>query len=110
MFFFFSGRRLHTRCSRDWSSDVCSSDIARARGTRLQGRVRGAARSRAHCGSRPRIRAPRKDREPGRGRGDREAAPREVRRDSDRKSVGEGKSGEIGGGGIFKEKNKKVLR
>src|SRR2546422_1959199 len=24
--FFFSSRRRHTRCSRDWSSDVCSSD------------------------------------------------------------------------------------
>src|SRR5205809_855803 len=23
---FFSSRRRHTRCSRDWSSDVCSSD------------------------------------------------------------------------------------
>src|SRR2546422_11229468 len=26
-FFFFSSRRRHTRCSRDWSSDVCSSDV-----------------------------------------------------------------------------------
>src|SRR5690606_17416008 len=25
--FFFSSRRLHTRFSRDWSSDVCSSDL-----------------------------------------------------------------------------------
>src|SRR5690606_39519094 len=31
-FFFFSSRRRHTRFSRDWSSDVCSSD--------LHGRVR----------------------------------------------------------------------
>src|SRR2546429_713248 len=30
MFFFFSSRRRHTRCSRDWSSDVCSSDLAGA--------------------------------------------------------------------------------
>src|SRR5690606_40224564 len=29
--FFFSSRRRHTRFSRDWSSDVCSSDLA-ARG------------------------------------------------------------------------------
>src|SRR5687768_18349486 len=29
--FFFSSRRRHTRCSRDWSSDVCSSDLSRAR-------------------------------------------------------------------------------
>src|SRR6266852_7786647 len=27
MFFFFSSRRRHTRCYRDWSSDVCSSDL-----------------------------------------------------------------------------------
>src|SRR6266511_3272326 len=26
-FFFFSRRRRHTRFSRDWSSDVCSSDL-----------------------------------------------------------------------------------
>src|SRR6266511_4750957 len=29
-FFFFSSRRRHTRFSRDWSSDVCSSDLAEA--------------------------------------------------------------------------------
>src|SRR3989442_3469560 len=28
--FFFSSRRRHTRCGRDWSSDVCSSDLGRA--------------------------------------------------------------------------------
>src|SRR5207245_1589483 len=27
MYFFFSSRRRHTRCYRDWSSDVCSSDL-----------------------------------------------------------------------------------
>src|SRR6266536_4984475 len=27
MFFFFSSRRRHTRSTRDWSSDVCSSDL-----------------------------------------------------------------------------------
>src|SRR5439155_4830760 len=26
-FFFFSSRRRHTRWPRDWSSDVCSSDL-----------------------------------------------------------------------------------
>src|SRR5699024_11835487 len=26
--FFFSSRRRHTRSKRDWSSDVCSSDLA----------------------------------------------------------------------------------
>src|SRR5690606_39854979 len=28
--FFFSSRRRHTRFSRDWSSDVCSSDLEMA--------------------------------------------------------------------------------
>src|SRR5581483_12081181 len=30
-FFFFSSRRRHTRYWRDWSSDVCSSDLHDAR-------------------------------------------------------------------------------
>src|SRR6266508_6420429 len=29
-FFFFSSRRRHTRWPRDWSSDVCSSDLAQS--------------------------------------------------------------------------------
>src|SRR5690606_9217560 len=33
--FFFSSRRRHTRFSRDWSSDVCSSDLARLAGNVL---------------------------------------------------------------------------
>src|SRR5207249_7383712 len=28
LFFFFSSRRRHTRSKRDWSSDVCSSDLS----------------------------------------------------------------------------------
>src|SRR6266498_2982718 len=31
MVFFFSSRRRHTRCGRDWSSDVCSSDLDEGR-------------------------------------------------------------------------------
>src|SRR5690349_23169931 len=34
-FFFFSSRRRHTRSLRDWSSDVCSSDLALLRSQRL---------------------------------------------------------------------------
>src|SRR5690606_41061397 len=34
-FFFFSSRRRHTRFSRDWSSDVCSSDLS-AEGYRVR--------------------------------------------------------------------------
>src|SRR5256712_5653797 len=29
LLFFFSSRRRHTRSDRDWSSDVCSSDLIR---------------------------------------------------------------------------------
>src|SRR5690606_16401493 len=29
--FFFSSRRRHTRFSRDWSSDVCSSDLLKSK-------------------------------------------------------------------------------
>src|SRR5690606_40374027 len=32
--FFFSSRRRHTRFSRDWSSDVCSSDLGGTRPAR----------------------------------------------------------------------------
>src|SRR2546427_5822850 len=35
MFFFFSSRRRHTRFDCDWSSDVCSSDLARMSGATL---------------------------------------------------------------------------
>src|SRR5438067_9025255 len=31
IFFFFSSRRRHTRSKRDWSSDVCSSDLGDGR-------------------------------------------------------------------------------
>src|SRR5215217_6068138 len=33
LFFFFSSRRRHTRYWRDWSSDVCSSDLHRLKVT-----------------------------------------------------------------------------
>src|SRR5258707_4826225 len=33
--FFFISRRRHTRYWRDWSSDVCSSDLVSFEGTRL---------------------------------------------------------------------------
>src|SRR5207253_5200035 len=41
-FFFFSSRRRHTRWPRDWSSDVCSSDMVETlprRGYRFVGPV-----------------------------------------------------------------------
>src|SRR5438046_7789998 len=36
-FFFFSSRRRHTRLVSDWSSDVCSSDLALSREKDLSG-------------------------------------------------------------------------
>src|SRR5436305_7994114 len=35
MMLFFSSRTRHTRCGRDWSSDVCSSDLLPADRLRL---------------------------------------------------------------------------
>src|SRR2546422_4429161 len=46
IFFFFSSRRRHTRCSRDWSSDVCSSDLYRIVGAGWDGTAVIAKRSR----------------------------------------------------------------
>src|SRR5947209_12427914 len=43
MTFFFSSRRRHTRYWRDWSSDVCSSDLDRHFG-RLRWRIRRTLR------------------------------------------------------------------
>src|SRR5690349_24965608 len=51
LFFFFSSRRRHTRSLRDWSSDVCSSDlysrasIGQDRGGRRDRRVPTIARA-----------------------------------------------------------------
>src|SRR5690606_41189180 len=51
--FFFSSRRRHTRFSRDWSSDVCSSDLARpwrGRPAHRDERASGRKRDRPPCG------------------------------------------------------------
>src|SRR5690606_40507569 len=49
LLFFFSSRRRHTRFSRDWSSDVCSSDLGRqglhqCRARRISGRMHQRSR------------------------------------------------------------------
>src|SRR5438874_7340434 len=41
--FFFSSRRRHTRSLRDWSSDVCSSDLLTTRISPLAGAALGLA-------------------------------------------------------------------
>src|SRR5690242_21040347 len=50
--FFFSSRRRHTRLTCDWSSDVCSSDLAgveRRRGAGLVGLLVALERSIGHA-------------------------------------------------------------
>src|SRR5207249_2394807 len=54
--FFFSSRRRHTRSKRDWSSDVCSSDLRSVSATRCRLCARGCAKRnigscRTLCGS-----------------------------------------------------------
>src|SRR6266480_4581314 len=44
--FFFSSRRRHTRLTCDWSSDVCSSDLPRGRGSPAVDRGPGVERGR----------------------------------------------------------------
>src|SRR5436305_4606970 len=51
--FFFSSRRRHTRCGRDWSSDVCSSDLGGGPVRRDGGRH--AERVGRECGHRLRL-------------------------------------------------------
>src|SRR6266513_1448417 len=85
-FFFFASRRRHTRSKRDWSSDVCSSDLGpalRQRGVRRVPRAaaapgreeRGPPRALAPRGARrvrraARLRAPRHRARAGRVRPD----------------------------------------
>src|SRR5207249_11043425 len=47
-FFFFSSRRRHTRSKRDWSSDVCSSDLPGGSGDPLRLAARERHRLLAH--------------------------------------------------------------
>src|SRR5215510_4497949 len=44
-FFFFSSRRRHTRWPRDWSSDVCSSDLTPCNDPNGNGNFRDDVRS-----------------------------------------------------------------
>src|SRR6266508_589861 len=47
--FFFSSRRRHTRWPRDWSSDVCSSDLYRRPGLQDRPRLLGVEPTVAAC-------------------------------------------------------------
>src|SRR5216683_6031533 len=44
LFFFFSSRRRHTRSDRDWSSDVCSSDLDAGQGWHVEQQQRAGGR------------------------------------------------------------------
>src|SRR5215203_7108275 len=46
-FFFFSSRRRHTRYWRDWSSDVCSSDLVQPMSITFRRATRADARASA---------------------------------------------------------------
>src|SRR3712207_9530022 len=94
-FFFFSSRRRHTRYWRDWSSDVCSSDLV-LRGTASVGAVEAVlaqglraipmvGRWLGHWTQERRVR------HPPAGEGDRESGV-------------VGKRGDLGGGRIVKKK------
>src|SRR2546421_3562389 len=104
LFFFFSSRRRHTRSDRDWSSDVCSSDLMGFRDdivVRVRADGEGArvdVRSSSRYGSfdfganAARVRSLVEDIDDAVG---------------DRKSGVEGKSVDLGGRRIIKKKKKK---
>src|SRR6266536_2754939 len=52
-FFFFSSRRRHTRSTRDWSSDVCSSDLGSGRAACASGPGGSRRRGRSGCCGQP---------------------------------------------------------
>src|SRR5260370_42580436 len=91
MFFFFSSRRRHTRFKCDWSSDVCSSDLACTRGD-----CSGQACGNGQCRGRRAGGAP-----IGRG-----SPP--GRRGQIGRASGRGKGENSGGAASLKKKKKKV--
>src|SRR5690606_40787398 len=97
VFFFFSSRRRHTRFSRDWSSDVCSSDLPRPCAPVAD---QASDRSTLMFGKRATFPDTAASRAPGAGAapetGAAQARQPTVREESDRKSVVEGKRGGSG--------------
>src|SRR5690625_5706127 len=77
--FFFSSRRRHTRWPRDWSSDVCSSDLVLAVTLRPRRSADVQARRRTRLGIHDR-RSAVSGREPGRLRPRRHTERSEERR------------------------------
>src|SRR2546429_9047271 len=93
-FFFFSSRRRHTRCSRDWSSDVCSSDLSPGWRTTRRASSPGTCLSRSAGSSTTATDTPKRRSAGAPWRGDRERG-------------GEGKRGDLGGRRIIKKKKRK---
>src|SRR5256886_13275751 len=105
--FFFSSRRRHTRFDCDWSSDVCSSDLGDdVRLSRGAGAREGAARLRQARRAGGRVRRQSLLR-PAKARRVRPRADDRPR--ADRKSVGWGKSVDLGGRRIIKKKKNKAI-
>src|SRR5690349_24923579 len=48
-FFFFSSRRRHTRSLRDWSSDVCSSDLRHQDPAQARSAQAGVIKEKSHA-------------------------------------------------------------
>src|SRR2546421_8114234 len=100
-FFFFSSRRRHTRSDRDWSSDVCSSDLlgfsrpatTRTRAASSTGRISGR-----------KSKATRRSYSPSSKRAAKPNSRRTEIRSEERR---EGKSVDLGGRRIIKKKKKK---
>src|SRR2546422_10837476 len=95
--FFFSSRRRHTRCSRDWSSDVCSSDLSR-RGERRR------SRGRRHLGGVPWT--PAQHDQCNASRAARDAGGGGLTARESRREAGWGKEENFVGAGTFKKKKR----
>src|SRR2546421_483298 len=83
-FFFFSSRRRHTRSDRDWSSDVCSSDLAGSARRAARRHSRDSATAGGH-GSGQQSRAFRPFHRAQRARGPRRAAKQRADRSEERR-------------------------
>src|SRR5207245_7403119 len=101
---FFSSRRRHTRCYRDWSSDVCSSDLAGGVQVAADQLVHAVDAGAGEVGDETGRLSEGEFDEAGGHLGGFDGLETGAGRDGnyrqlDRKSVGEGKSGEVGGCG-----------
>src|SRR2546422_10854324 len=99
-FFFFSSRRRHTRCSRDWSSDVCSSDLM----GRVDAALEGAAQL-ARVPSHPPA-VPREQRDGAEDHHEGDDVGADVREREIGRASCKGKSVDLGGRRIIKKKKK----